>query len=355
MSAKNKENGDLDNYPVHIEHNIELDIAPGQKPERLDKYLAAHIVNATRNKVQKAIDEGRVQVNGIQAKASRKVQPGDHIECIILKPPPIELIPQEIPLNIIFEDKYLLIVNKPPGMCVHPGFGNRYGTLVNALLYHFGKRDSISIDYDEEDEEEGEVFALDEIRPGIVHRIDKDTSGLLVIAKDPSTHEKLARQFAQKTSEREYLALLWGTFDEDKGIIEGNIGRSPRDRKMFAVLKKEGKPAVTEYEVIERFTYLTLVKARLQTGRTHQIRVHFSHRHHPVFGDSVYGGDKILHGGHIPQFRVKAEKALQLASRQLLHAKTLGIEHPVTKEFMSFDSEIPDDMKLTLEIFRDHT
>jgi 23S rRNA pseudouridine1911/1915/1917 synthase len=341
-----------DNYPEYIEHTFEFKVAPGQAPERLDLYISRNTQNATRNKVQKAIADGNVTINGKIAKSSKKVQPNDYIICKIMKPPPIELIPQDIPLDIVFEDDFLLVINKKAGMCVHPGFGNRYDTLVNALLYHFGERESKQIEFDDEEEDEGEIFAGDSIRPGIVHRLDKDTSGLLVVAKDAITHAKLSEQFSMKTSRREYNALVWGELKDDSGIIEGNIGRSSRDRKLFEVVKRGGKTATTEYKVLERFRHLSLIELKLHTGRTHQIRVHTKHIGHPVFGDISYGGDLVLFGGEDKQFRIKAEKAIRFAGRQLLHAKTLGFLHPKTLQEMLFDSDLPDDMVEVMNIFR---
>lgn len=351
-----------DNYPEYIEHIFEFKLPKGKVPERLDSYLTNSIYNATRNRVRKAIDEGRVTINGVIAKASKKVQPNDFIVCKIMKAPPIELLPQNIQLDIIYEDEELLVVNKAPNMCTHPGFGHRYGTLVNAVLYHLGHRNSISIennfdeDVPEEEEEnftsEGAIFAGDEIRPGIVHRLDKDTSGVLVIAKNPITHAQLSKQFAERTTEREYYALVWGKFKEDEGIIEGDIGRSPKNRKLYAVVKKDGKHAKTSYKVVERFPFATLLKLKLFTGRTHQIRVHLSHINHPVFGDTFYGGDKILSGG-MPEINFIANKCLSMLDRHLLHAKTLGFEHPRTKEFVRFDSNLPEDFAKILELLRE--
>lgn len=334
------------NYPDYVEKVFEFHLPPNKVPERLDVFLTENIRNATRSKVQKAIAEGTVLINNKIAKANKKIQPGDHIICKIMKPPPIELVPENIPLEIKYEDEYLMVVNKPQGMVTHPGFGNRYGTLVNAVLYHLGIRDAIQIEGKDDEEEvadEGMIFASDEIRPGVVHRLDKDTSGLLVISKNPVIHAKLAEQFADRTIARYYFALVWGKFEEDEGTYTGDIGRSQRDRKLFAVVKKDGKPSITDYKVIERFDYLTLVRIKLRTGRTHQIRVHFSHNHHPVFGDKDYGGDKVVAGFNNQRFRKRAEELLKKINRQMLHAKTLGFTHPVSNEFIEFDSEIPDD------------
>ena len=359
MKDNEKIEHDPANYPDYVEKVFEFRISGGQKPERLDKFLTRSITNASRTKVQKAIQDGTVSVNGDIVKPSYKICPGDHVLCKILKPPPIQLVPEDIPLDIKYEDDDLLVVNKPAGMVTHPGYGNRYGTLVNALLYHLGHRESIDVespdddeDEDNEDFDEGSVFSDSSIRPGIVHRLDKDTSGLLVIAKNTSVHTKLQEQFADRTIERFYYAIVWGRYDEDSGTYEGNIGRSPRDRKLFSVVKRSGKPAYTDFEVIGRYEYAALVKIKLRTGRTHQIRVHFSHNNHPVFGDNDYGGDKLVHGGHNKKWRDMAYKALKIADRQMLHAKILGFNHPVKNEFMRFESELPEDMKQLNQILK---
>ncbi len=343
------------NYPDYIETVFEFKVQKGKKPERLDQFLTNAIYNATRNRVQKAIDEQKVTVNGLIAKASRKVKPDDHIICKIMKAPPIELLPENIPLDIIYEDDYLMVVNKPPFMCTHPGFGHRYGTLVNAILYHFGYRRSIKIEnFDDEDEEEineGEIFSSDEIRPGIVHRLDKDTSGILVIAKNPEVHSNLSKQFADRTTDRKYLALVWGDIKDDEGVIEGDIGRSLKNRKLYAVVKKNGKPAKTTYQVIERFGFATLISLKLFTGRTHQIRVHLSHINHPVFGDESYGGNTLLRGG-TPEINKIASKCLGMIKRHLLHAQTLGFVHPIKKQYINFTSNLPEDFEKVLDLLR---
>lgn len=363
----NKVSKIIDSKAEYIEQIFEFKVPGGQRPERIDQYITRMMQNATRNKVQNAIEAGRVSINGIVVKASKKLKPNDHIVCRILKPPPMELIPQDIPLEIAYEDEYLMVVNKPAGMVVHPGFGNRYGTLVNAILYHFGNRDAIKIDFDDEieeseesdetintndDENELKILYNDQIRPGIVHRIDKDTSGLLLIAKDPYTHAQLAKQFAAHTIEREYWALVWGKYKEDSGTIIGDIGRSPHNRKMFAIVKKDGKYAKTDYFVMEQFEFTSLVKYRLHTGRTHQIRVHSTSQHHPIVGDSLYGGDKIVAGGEIPSLRNKAISLLNIAKRQMLHARTLGFYHPHKNENMLFSSELPEDFTKAIELIR---
>src|SRR3989339_2003610 len=340
-------------YPEKIETIFEFKIPKGQIPERLDVYLTNSIKNATRTKVQRAIDEGAVFVNGKSAKASRKIQPNDEIICKIMKAPPIDLIPENIPLDVVYEDEYLMVINKPAGIVSHPGFGNPYGTVVNAVLYHLGLREAIKIELDDEDEienlDEGIIYSSDAIRPGLVHRLDKDTSGLMLISKNPDVHAKLAQQFQDRTVDKFYYALVWGTFKDDNGRIEEDIGRSQRNRKLFAVLKKGGKSAITEYEVLERFEYLTLIKIKLMTGRTHQIRVHFCHNHHPVFGDVSYGGDSIVFGVNNSEFKKIANKCLISVNRQMLHAKELGFIHPESGERLNFTSELPEDFEKVLK------
>jgi 23S rRNA pseudouridine1911/1915/1917 synthase len=349
-----------DSKVEYIEQLFEFQIPKGQKSERIDLYLTRMIQNATRTKVQKAIDDGRVSVNGKIVKSSHKTKPNELIVCKILKPPPMELIPQNIPLEIVFEDNYLMVINKPAGMVVHPGFGNRYGTLVNAVLYYLGKREAISFELDEDDiEEDSELdsenllFNSDVIRPGIVHRIDKDTSGLLVLAKDGTTHAHLASQFSKHTIEREYWAIVWGKFPSEKGTIEGDIGRSLQNRKKFSVVKKDGKYARTDYFVLKEYEFASVVKYKLHTGRTHQIRVHSSYLNHPIMGDELYGGNKLLFGGEIPRLRKKAMKCLETANRQMLHAKTLGFVHPITNEKILFNSDLPKDMQQVIEILEE--
>jgi len=333
-----------------------FEIPPGQKPERIDVYLTNSIKFATRNKVQKAIDDGRVLINGKIAKASRKVQPKDKVVCKILKPPSLKLIPENIPIDILWEDDYVLVVNKPPHMVTHPGFGNRTGTLVNAVLYHLGKRDSIEVELDEEYEEfdESQIFYSQDIRPGIVHRLDKDTSGVMVIVKDSKYHQPLALQFEERSVERFYYALVWGNIEEDEGTYEGDIGRNPRNRQIFAVVKKDGKYAITDYQVIDRFGVITLVKVKLRTGRTHQIRVHFSHNKHPVVGDTDYGGDKLAYGAGVAEKKKILIQCLSKINRQMLHAKVLAFNHPVTKERLYFESDLPDDFKEVLSILENN-
>jgi 23S rRNA pseudouridine1911/1915/1917 synthase len=314
-----------------MKQKFDIVIPAGQKRERLDVYLTSHVENATRTKVQEAIRNGEVVIDGKSVKASRAIIPGEVIHVELSKPEPPEVLPEDIPLTIVYEDNYLLVVNKPAGMVTHPAYKNYSGTLVNALLHH---SQSLSQPHP--------------LRPGIVHRLDKDTSGLLVVAKDETTHQKLSRQFANKTTEREYRAIVWGVFKSPEGMIEASLGRSKSDRKKVAVVK-EGKYAATEYEVMQQFPYLALLRLHLRTGRTHQIRVHLAHIHHPVFGDETYGGRKIAVGGVDGKKKAEAANLLEKISRQALHAKSLGFVHPVTKEFMRFDSELPEDMRQVLE------
>ncbi len=346
------------NYPEYIEKRFELVIPSGQRPERIDVFLADTIAGATRTKAQEAINAGNVTLNGIAPKSSRKVQPGDRIICTFLKPPPLELIPENIPLDIVYEDEYLLVINKPAGMVTHPGFGNRYGTLVNALLYYLGKREPIRI-ADSDDEEESDSdddFSLhsDLVRPGIVHRLDKNTSGLLVIAKSPEIHASLAVQFRLHSAQREYYALAWGRIKSNEGTITVNLARSPRNRKMFVATERGGKYAVTHYEVMERFSSFTFVKYRLETGRTHQIRVHSSWKGHPLLGDELYGGNVIAYSGiHSSREKSVALRCLELMPRQALHARTLGFRHPVNNRELFFEQDLPSDFIAVMQFLHE--
>ncbi len=314
----------------------------GQEPLRIDKFLMNFIENATRNKIQNAAKDGYVFVNDQPVKPNYKVKPGDEIRVKFAHPPYENLlVPEDIPLNIVYEDDALLVVNKPAGMVVHPGHGNYSGTMINALVYHFENLPKNSSD-----------------RPGLVHRIDKDTSGLLVVAKTEQAMTYLAAQFFHKTSKREYIALVWGNIDEEEGTVEGNIGRNPKNRLQQIVFEEEdeekGKHAVTHYKVLERFGYVTLVSCRLETGRTHQIRVHMKHIGHTLFNDERYGGDKILKGTTFTKYKQFVENCFKILPRQALHAKTLGFEHPVTKKWMDFDSPIPNDMQACIEKWRNY-
>ncbi|MCK9425480.1 MAG: RluA family pseudouridine synthase [Ignavibacteriaceae bacterium] len=312
------------------EKKFKIEVTSGKQKERIDLFLTNVIENATRTRIQKLIDAQLVLVNGKPTKANYKVVPNDLIEVTIpISPRPEKAEPEAIPLNIIFEDDFLLIVNKAAGMVAHPAFSNYTGTLVNALLHHSKNLSDVN--------EAG--------RPGIVHRIDKNTSGLLVVAKDDVTHAKLAKQFAKHSIEREYWAVAWGIFKEKNGEITHNITRSKSDRKKFTISKDEGKTAVTLYEVIEDFEFTSLLKIHLKTGRTHQIRVHLSGNGHPIFGDETYGGRKLTFGAQLPKLRSRMENLLEIMPRQALHAKKLGFIHPATNEFISFDSELPEDFQ----------
>lgn len=314
-----------------------IKVPEGKKKERLDTFLVNQIENSTRAKIQKAIQAGLVTINGFPTKANYLVKPGDVILAIQpISPRPEDVEPEEIPLDIIYEDEYLIVVNKPAGMVAHPAYANYTGTLVNALLHHTKSLSELN----------------DNVRPGIVHRIDKDTSGLLVVAKDDFTHAKLAEQFAKHSIEREYHAVCWGKLPEQKGEIQTNIARSKSDRKKFTISKSEGKPAITFYEVIEEFEFTSYIKLNLKTGRTHQIRVHLSGLGRPIFGDRTYGGDKIHFGSDLPKIKNRVANLLEIMPRQALHAKTLGFIHPHTKNFVRFDSDLPTDFKLLLAKLR---
>ncbi|MFT4831493.1 MAG: 23S rRNA pseudouridine1911/1915/1917 synthase [Psychroserpens sp.] len=312
----------------------------GQEPLRVDKFLMNFIENATRNKIQQAAKDGNIWVNDSIVKSNYKVKAGDEVR-VMFEHPPYEflLTPEDIPLNIVYEDDVLLVVNKPPGMVVHPGHGNYSGTLINALLYHI---ESLPMNSDE--------------RPGLVHRIDKDTSGLLVVAKTEAAMTHLAKQFHDKTSEREYVAVVWGNVEDESGTIEGNIARNPKNRLQMEVFPKgdQGKEAVTHYKVLDRLGYVTVLSCKLETGRTHQIRVHLKYIGHTLFNDERYGGEKILKGTTFTKYKQFVDNAFKILPRQALHAKTLGFIHPVSGEFMRFDSEIPDDMANCIEKWKQY-
>jgi 23S rRNA pseudouridine1911/1915/1917 synthase len=323
---------------LKILKEIEIIVPNVEKRERIDKFLTNQIENSSRSKIEKLIESGLVLVNGQTVKPSHRISPGEKIVVKIPKEPRPELTPEPIPLDIVYEDDYLLVVNKPAGMVTHPGHGNYTGTLVNALLYHCSKLSKVNV-------------SGGEVRPGIVHRLDKDTSGLLVVAKDDETHRHLAKQFFHKTVDREYWAIVWGHFNSTRGVIETELGRSKSDRTKFTVVKG-GKLAITEYEVLEKFDFLSLVKLKLKTGRTHQIRVHLAYIGHPVFGDPTYGGRRIAWGGIDRKKKLFVDELLKIMQRQALHAKTLGFIHPARNEFMKFDSELPEDMKKLLEVLK---
>lgn len=312
----------------------------GQKLLRVDKFLVERMEKTSRNRIQQAAEAGCIIVNGKPVKSSYKVKPGDSVSIVMDRPRyDFEIIPEDIPLDIVYEDESLLVVNKPAGLVVHPGHGNYSGTLVNALAYHFKDNP----DYDVADP-----------RLGLVHRIDKDTSGLLVVAKTPEAKTILGKQFFDKTTRREYRALVWGDFSNKKGTIIGNIARNPKNKLQMAVFDNPeiGKHAVTHYEVLERFGYVTLVKCVLETGRTHQIRVHMLSQGHPLFNDERYGGNKILKGNTSSSYKRFIENCFEICPRQALHARTLGFIHPATGKEMFFESEIPSDMSALLDKWR---
>jgi len=304
----------------------------GQEPLRVDKFLMNFVENATRSKIQKAAKNGSIEVNGKVVKQNYKVKGRDVVR-VLFEHPPYEylLTPENLPLDIVYEDEDVLVVNKTAGMVVHPGHGNYSGTLINALIYHFENLPNNSSD-----------------RPGLVHRIDKDTSGLLVIAKTEHAMTHLSKQFFNKTTEREYVALVWGNVEDDEGTIEGNIGRHPKNRLQNTVYygdeADQGKPAVTHYKVIERLGYVTLVSCKLETGRTHQIRVHLKYIGHTLFNDERYGGHAILKGTTFTKYKQFVDNCFKILPRQALHAKTLGFIHPTTGKLMRFEAPVPEDM-----------
>jgi len=309
----------------------------GQEPLRVDKFLMNFIENATRSKIQKAARNGSIYVNNVVVKQNYKVKANDIVR-VLFEHPPHEnlLIPEDIPIDIVYEDDDLLVVNKPAGMVVHPGHGNYSGTLINALIHHFENLPNNSSD-----------------RPGLVHRIDKDTSGLLVVAKTEHAMTHLSKQFFNKTTEREYVAIVWGNVTEDQGTIEGNIGRHPKNRLQNTVFTGDdadlGKPAITHYKVIERLGYVSLISCKLETGRTHQIRVHMKHIGHTLFNDERYGGNAILKGTSFSKYKQFVDNCFKILPRQALHAKTLGFIHPTTGELKRFNCPIPEDMSACIE------
>lgn len=330
------DNEDIEEEGGLFEH-YHVTVDSGQSPMRIDKFLSNRITNASRSRLQAAADGGSILVNNIPVKSNYKVKPNDEIQIVMDYPRhELKIIPEDIPLDIVYEDESVIVINKPAGLVVHPGHGNYTGTLVNALAFHFSDLP---------------LFNSEDPRPGLVHRIDKDTSGLLVVAKTEQAKSHLGLQFFNKTTERKYHALVWGSLKENEGTIEGNIGRSLKNRQVFTVFPEGdyGKPAVTHYTVLKRIGYVTLVECRLETGRTHQIRVHMKYINHPLFNDSNYGGDQILRGTTFSKYRQFVQNCFKVIPRQALHAKTLGFVHPLTKEKMSFDSPLPEDMAMAIE------
>jgi len=335
----NEDQNEFINDELYEHYNFTA--SEGQEPLRVDKFLMNFIENATRNKIQQAVKAGNVLVNDAIVKSNHKVKPNDVVRVVLAHPPHENLlVAEDIPIDIIYEDDALMVVNKAAGMVVHPGHGNYSGTLVNGLIYHIENLPKNSNE-----------------RPGLVHRIDKDTSGLLVVAKTEFAMANLAKQFYDRTTERLYLALVWGNVEEEEGIIEGNIGRSLKNRLQMHVFPDGdfGKHAVTHYKIVERFSYVTLVECKLETGRTHQIRAHFKYIGHPLFNDARYGGDRILKGTTYTKYKQFVDNCFKLLPRQALHAKTLGFMHPITKKQLRFNSELPDDMEKCIKKWRNYS
>jgi 23S rRNA pseudouridine1911/1915/1917 synthase len=333
---------DLSDQDELYEHHRFI-IENGVTPIRIDKYLFNRMPNVSRNRLQNACDAGNIIVNGKEVKSSYKVKPKDQIQIVL--PEPLrekELVPQEMPLNIVYEDTDIIIINKPAGLVVHPAFGNYSGTLMNGLLYHFQHLPASKGNMD---------------RPGLVHRIDKNTSGLLVIARSELAMNHLAKEFFDRTIERKYIALVWGDFNSEEGTITGNVGRNLKDRKIMDVFPEgdHGKHAVTHYKVIERFGYVTLIECKLETGRTHQIRVHMKYAGHPLFNDETYGGNKILKGTTFSKYKQFIENCFDIFPRHALHAKTLGFIHPATGKKVFFDSPLPEDFSALLKKWRNYS
>ena len=323
--------------------HLRIVVDKGQVPVRIDRFMTERLQHSSRNRIQKAADAGFVHVNERPVKSNYKVRPGDVITLMLDRPQHDTTIgAEDIPLDVVYEDDALMVVNKPAGMVVHPGAGNFHGTLINAVAWHLRNMPS---------------FDANDPEVGLVHRIDKDTSGLLVVAKTPEAKRKLGLQFFNKTTHRSDNALVWANFAEDEGRIEGNIGRDPRDRLRMAVFPPDsetGKPAVTHYRVLERFGYVTFVECILETGRTHQIRAHMRHIGHPMFGDERYGGTEILRGERSSTYKAYIQNCFKLCSRQALHARTLGFVHPTTDEQMDFTSPLPQDMEQLLDKWRNY-
>lgn len=329
-----------DNQEFYEHYKFKAD--KGQAILRIDKFLVNRIENASRSKIQSAASAGNILVNNNPVKANYKVKPDDDISIVMAYPPRSqEIIPENIPINILYEDEEIIVVNKEAGMVVHPGHGNYNGTLVNALTYYL---------------KDLPLFQSGEVRPGLVHRIDKDTSGILVIAKTEFALNHLAKQFFNRITKRKYLALVWGNFEEEEGTIEGNIGRSLKDRMKMAVFKdgSHGKYAVTHYKVIERFGYVSLVECNLETGRTHQIRVHFEYIKQPLFNDARYGGDRILKGTTFTKYKQFVQNCFKQLPYHALHAKSLGFIHPKSGEELLFECQLPQNFRNVIDKWRNY-
>lgn len=365
MIDKNEELEDIDAQDADQEmyEHYRIEVEKGQFLLRIDKFLMNRTPNATRTKIQQSADNGNILVNGKPVKSSYKVKPYDVITVVFPHAPrEIELKPQNIPINIVFEDDDIVIVNKEPGMVVHPGYGNYLGTLVNALVYHFNNLPvSKNAATQQKTKTKKKTKAGQEdvlaptLRPGLVHRLDKNTSGIMVVAKSEKAMVKLAKDFFDRNLDRVYYALVWGDFVNDTGTVTGNIGRHLKDRKKMDVYEpgsEHGKHAVTHYKVLERFGYVTLIECKLETGRTHQIRAHMQHIGHSLFNDTLYGGDRILKGTTFAKYRQFVENCFSIMPRHALHAKSLGFNHPTTGKYIHFDSEIPADMQAVIDKWR---
>ena len=329
-----------DQQELFEHHRFKVD--PGQSAIRIDKYIFSRMENTSRTRIQNAADAGNILVNNKPVKPNYKVRPGDTIQIVLPDPPrEIELIPENIPINIIYEDDDVVVVNKEAGMVVHPAYGNYRGTLVNALMWHF---------------KDLPLFSTGELRPGLVHRIDKNTSGILVIAKNELALNRLSKQFYDRTTDRKYIAIVWGVPDPREGTITGHVGRNVKDRKIMQVFPhgSQGKHAISHYRVIEDLGYISIVECKLETGRTHQIRVHFSHIRHPLFNDDEYGGDQILKGTSFTKYQQFVRNCFKILPRQALHAKSLAFDHPVSGKRLFFDSELPADMQNIIDKWREY-
>ena len=330
-----------DQQELFEHHRFKVD--PGQSAIRIDKYIFSRMENTSRTRIQNAADAGNILVNNKPVKPNYRVRPGDTIQIVLPDPPrEIELIPEDIPINIIYEDDDVVVVNKEAGMVVHPAYGNYRGTLVNALMWHF---------------KDLPLFSTGELRPGLVHRIDKNTSGILVIAKNELALNRLSKQFFDRTTDRKYVAIVWGVPDPREGTITGHVGRNVKDRKIMQVFPdgSQGKHAISHYRVIEDLGYVSIMECKLETGRTHQIRVHFSHIRHPLFNDEEYGGDQILKGTSFTKYQQFVRNCFKILPRQALHAKSLAFDHPVTGKRLFFYSELPADMQNVIDKWREYT
>jgi len=345
MEDQNKNISESHNSHVDqgLYEHYRIEVDKGQRQLRIDKFLSSKLEAKSRSKIQNAAKAGNILVHNEVIKPNYKVKPGDIISIVLAYPPrEVELIPQDIPIQILYEDDHLVVVNKDADMVVHPGYGNYTGTLVNALVHHF---------------KDLPLQNQEKVKPGLVHRIDKDTSGALVIAKNEFAQTKLAKIFYDRKIDRLYQALVWGDLKNDSGTITGNIGRSLKNRKVMQVFQDEnyGRHAVTHYNVIERFGYVTLIECKLETGRTHQIRAHLKHLGYPLFNDETYGGDRILKGTTFSKYKQFVNNCFKICPRQALHAKSLAFEHPVTGNYMSFEAPMPEDMQQLLEKWKQYS